>query len=133
MGDFNAHIGLGIEQRPNTNGPRLLNLVWACELVIGNELPQCQGRWTWEREQKRSVIDYILFSRVLVVKRVQIEDSERKKIGSDYNLLWYKVRPGNRKGTVAGSTSTSGKNVIGRSTRLQLRQSLLTGKPKLVS
>ena len=43
MGDFNAHIGLGIEQQPNRNGQRLLNLVWAGELIIGNELPQCQG------------------------------------------------------------------------------------------
>ena len=65
MGDFNAHIGLGTEQQPNRNGRRLLNLVWAGELIIGNELPQCQGRWTWECEQKRSVIDYILFSRGL--------------------------------------------------------------------
>ena len=65
MGDFNAHIGLGTEQQPNRNGRRLLNLVWDGELIIGNELPQCQGRWTWECEQKRSVIDYILFSRGL--------------------------------------------------------------------
>ena len=26
---------------------------------------------------------------------MQIEDSERKEIGSDHNLLWCKVRPGN--------------------------------------
>ena len=54
-----------------------------------------QGRWTWECEQKRSVIDYILFSRGLVVEKMQIEDSERKEIGSDHNLLWCEVRPGN--------------------------------------
>ena len=36
-GDFNAHIGLGIEQQPNRNGRRLLNLVWAGELIIAWE------------------------------------------------------------------------------------------------
>ena len=43
MGDFNQHIGLGVEQQPNRNGRRLLNLVWAGELIIGNELPQWQS------------------------------------------------------------------------------------------
>jgi len=74
MGDFNAHIGLGDEQHPNRNGQRLLNLVWADGLVIGNELPQCQGRWTWECGQKRSVIDYILLSGGWSVQRMLIED-----------------------------------------------------------
>ena len=78
MGDFNAHIGLGMEQQPNKNGWRLLNSVWAGELIIGNELPHCQGRWTWECEKKRSVIDYILFSRGLAVEKMQIEDSDKK-------------------------------------------------------
>ena len=66
-----------------------------------NELPQCQERWTWECEQKRSVIDYILFSKGLVVERMQIEDSERKEMGSDHNLLWCKVRPGNTEKVVS--------------------------------
>ena len=52
MGDVNAHIGLGIEQQPNRNDRRLLNLVWAGELVTGNELPQCQGKCTWSVSKK---------------------------------------------------------------------------------
>ena len=38
MGDFNAHIGLGEEQSPNRNGQKLLNVVWAYDLRVGNEL-----------------------------------------------------------------------------------------------
>ena len=83
MGDFNAHIGLGDEQQPNKNGQRLLNVMWAGGLVIGNELPQCQGRWTWECGQKRSVIDYILFSRGLAVERMQIENWD-PELASNY-------------------------------------------------
>ena len=41
------------------------------------------------------IIDYILFSRGLAVEKMQIEDSEKKEIGSDHNLLWCEVRPGN--------------------------------------
>ena len=52
MGDVNAHIGLGIEQQPNRNDWRLLNLVWAGELVTGNELSQCQGKCTWSVSKK---------------------------------------------------------------------------------
>ena len=69
----------------------------------------------------------------LLCERVQIEDSERKKIGSDYNLLWCKLSETRKQKRNCCRTSTSGENVIGRSTRLQLWQSLLTGKPKLVS
>ena len=52
------------------------------------------GKVHLECEQKRSVIDYILLSRGLVVEKMQIEDSERREIGSDHNLLWCEVRPG---------------------------------------
>ena len=43
MGDFNAYIGLGEEQSPNRNGQKLVNFVWACDLKVGNELPECTG------------------------------------------------------------------------------------------
>ena len=37
MGDFNARIGLGAEEHPS-NGKRLLELVRAGDLNIGNQL-----------------------------------------------------------------------------------------------
>ena len=61
MGDFNAHIGRGEEEVANRNGRRLLNLAYVGDMVIGNELHVCKGRWTWECGDKKSVIDYMLF------------------------------------------------------------------------
>lgn len=62
MGDFNAHIGLGQERVPNRNGQRLLHLVGAANLVIGNLSCVCSGRWTWESRGLRSVVDHFLLS-----------------------------------------------------------------------
>ena len=61
MGDFNAHIGRGEEEVANRIGWRLLNLAYVGNMVIGNELPVCKGRWTWQCRDKKSLIDYMLF------------------------------------------------------------------------
>lgn len=76
MGDFNAHIGLGDEQSPNWNGQRLVNLLWSCDLMVGNELSECRGRWTRECGEKRSMTDYILLSRGARVHRMVIKEQK---------------------------------------------------------
>ena len=81
MGDFNAHIGLGEEQLPNKNGQKLVNFVWACDLRVGNEHPECTGRWTWECGEKRSVVDYVLVAREVNVHRMVIEDEGAVELG----------------------------------------------------
>ena len=57
MGDFNARIGLGAEEHPSSNGKRLLELVRAGDLSVGNQLQYCDGRWTWGSGVRKSVID----------------------------------------------------------------------------
>ena len=61
MLDFNARIGLGVEDGPNSNGKRLLGLVRLGDFVVGKKLQWFEGRWTLENGEKKSVIDYILF------------------------------------------------------------------------
>ena len=46
MGDFNAKIGLGAQEHPNSNGKRLLKLVRAGDLGARYQLQWCDGRWT---------------------------------------------------------------------------------------
>ena len=74
------------------NGQRLVKLVWACDLIVGNELPECRGRWTWECGEKRSVMDYILLSRGVRVQRMVIEDEGETELGSDHYLIGCVVR-----------------------------------------
>ena len=83
MGDFCVHIGLGAEQS-SRNGRKLLNLVGVCNLRVGNQLPQCNGRWTREMKERRLVVDYILLLRGLVMDK----DSGELNLGSDHNLIW---------------------------------------------
>lgn len=70
-----------------------MNLVWAYDLVVSNELPECKcsGRWTWECGKKRSVIDYSLFSRCVKVHTLTVEDEGVMELGSDHNLMWCNV------------------------------------------
>ena len=44
MRDFNARIGLRAEDRPNSNGKRLLDLVRLGDFVVENKLQCCEGR-----------------------------------------------------------------------------------------
>ena len=48
MEDFNARISVGAEDRPNSNGKRLLDLVILGDFVEGSKLQCCEGRWPWK-------------------------------------------------------------------------------------
>ena len=43
-------------------------------------------------KEKRSVVDYILLSRGLVMGRMMVEDIGELNLGSDHNLIWCEVR-----------------------------------------
>ena len=74
MEDFNARFGLGAEDRPYSNGKRLLNLEKLVDFVVGNKLQCCEGRWTWESWEKKSVKDYTLFGKGLDVIKMVVKD-----------------------------------------------------------
>lgn len=54
MGDFNAH---NTARGNEALTMRLLNLVYAVTMLIVNELSVCNGRWTLECGDKKSVIN----------------------------------------------------------------------------
>lgn len=58
--------------------------------MIGNELPVCKGRWTWECGDKKSVIDYMLFPQEHRHELVEmiVEDRGVIDTGSDHNVVW---------------------------------------------
>ena len=90
MGDFNARIGLGTEDRLNNNWKRLLDLVRFGDFVVENKLQCFVGRWTWESWEKKSLIDY-QFVKVMDVIKMVVEDSGNFDIASDHNIIWGEV------------------------------------------
>lgn len=86
MGDLMHILDLEMSNLQTWNGQRLVNLVWSCDLMVGNELSECRGRWTRECGEKRSMTDYILLSRSARVHRMVIEDEGAEELGSDHNL-----------------------------------------------
>ena len=90
MGNFNARIGLGAEDHPNSNGKKLLDLVRLGDFVVRNKLQCCVGMLAWASGEKKSVIDHMLFGKGLDVIKM-VEDSGNLDIGSDYNIIWGKV------------------------------------------
>ena len=47
-----------------------------------------------EMKERRSVVDYILLSRWLVMDRMMVEDSGELNMESNHNLIWCEVRTG---------------------------------------
>ena len=58
IGDFNMRIELGEKHTLTIMEEWLLHLVCVGELTIGNEMNNCEGKWTREVGEKKSVIDY---------------------------------------------------------------------------
>jgi len=62
VGDFNAHW-VELDGRKNKNGIRLKDMVEEEDLVVVNTSDKCVGKWTWERNDSKTVIDYWLTDR----------------------------------------------------------------------
>ena len=67
----------------------------AGDLGVGNQLQCCDGRWTCEGGVTKSVIDYMLIGKAIVVDMV-VEDSGKIDMGSHHNLIWSEVISGRR-------------------------------------
>ena len=51
--------------------------------TIEIEMNNYERKWTWEVGEKKFVIDYILFSRGVVVVKMVIEESGKNDVGSE--------------------------------------------------
>ena len=122
MGAFNARIGLGAGDHPNSNEKRLLDLVRLGDFVVENKLQRCVGRWTWESGEKKLIIDY-MFGKGLDVIKMVVEDSGNLNIGSDHNLIWDKVVWGRTEVEVSGVNGEWMAGYVGSNIRKQSRKS----------
>ena len=101
IGDFNGHIGENDDGIPgggkvNENGQLIINLVNGMDLVIGNKLRQCKGKWTWSKGTQQSIIDYALLDNEVATRllSMNIDDISNNSIGSDHNLMILDVAQG---------------------------------------
>lgn len=95
VGDFNARVGKSLgpngEDKEMENGKRLIRMVDRQQLEAANSWKKCKGKWTRERGQARSVLDYIMVEKEWKrnVKKIVVE--EERDIMSDHRLLWCEV------------------------------------------
>lgn len=93
LGDFNGKIGNYISNGDpliNKNGQALINFSNDSGLIILNSTRLCSGRFTWFRNDKQSILDYILvsYSALDNVNNMLIDDERVYNLGSDHNLLF---------------------------------------------
>lgn len=82
LGDGNGHIAendggvKGVERSTDLNGRRLLRLMDKMNLEMVNRTDKCKGKWTWMRQQQKSVIDYVFVEeeKVSMVRKMLVDD-----------------------------------------------------------
>ena len=89
MGDFNGHIGLIGNRRLDRNGKFVKKLMDEKNLTLLNLEEKCVGTVTWEKNESRSTIDFILVNNEGNKDFLQMNIDEKKEIYdlSDHNLI----------------------------------------------
>ena len=111
LGDFNGHIGLNGEQI-NNNGGDLLNFADTNNLYITNMEEEQNGKWTWERDNLRYTLDYVLLNDLatLTYKGLCIDSENDKDINSDHRMVGISIAWAKSKITYRGSRRKIWKN-----------------------
>lgn len=89
IGDFNGHIkGLGY-QREDVNGRLVLDLEGRYRMNILNLDERYKGKFTWERNDQKSVIDFALVNEDFyqITKIITIDDDKNLFDLSDHNMM----------------------------------------------
>ena len=91
VGDFNAHIAPTNEgyHAKDSNGDVLLDMVISENLAIRNDISNNPENQTWSRENKHSIIDYVITGKEdrNWLKSVRIDQMEKYDIDSDHNVI----------------------------------------------
>lgn len=65
IGDMNAHTTMIVKDKINKNGEKLIKWLNKYNLILLNNDIECNGRYTWEARNCKSVIDYALINKEL--------------------------------------------------------------------
>jgi hypothetical protein len=96
LGDFNAHMKKMEKDKKNgnnKNGDELEKMVEELEVKIINKSEKCIGKWTWSKNNKKSIVDYVLACDKTKekIQKMNIDDEGEYNILSDHNLIQIKL------------------------------------------
>ena len=97
LGDMNAHFKHLDGLRENGNSKRLDELIGQGRgLSMVNGSQKCEGVFTWQRNNSKTVIDYVLVGKdnVELVEHLKIDDRGEIPIASDHNVLELNLKLG---------------------------------------
>ena len=94
MGDFNCHLGFLGYQEENENGRKIMELINNNNLILLNIDEKCQGTYTWERGNQKSVIDLVIVNNEMYnyFEGMKIDEDKEKIDLSDHNLIQTKIK-----------------------------------------
>ena len=89
LGDFNGHTGFLGPHTMNKNGEAMLDFIDRNNLILLNGHAECLGEITWQQNEKKSTIDYIITNTDMHRRFVTMHiDEDREEFDlSDHNLL----------------------------------------------
>ena len=89
LGDFNGHLGYIGYQIENRTGKIINKLIENNDLILLNIDPKCDGKYTWQRNNEKSVIDLILVNRKMYnsFQTMEIDEKKEKIDLSDHNMI----------------------------------------------
>lgn len=78
LGYFNGHIGYLGSQRLGNNGKFILDPMTEHNMILLNDDSRCTGTYTWNRDQQKSVIDYVLVNQDMynIYKWMNIDENQ---------------------------------------------------------
>lgn len=85
VGDFNCKVGDMVQGnigKKSKGGKKLLQVIEKEGLCLGNGMEMCEGKWTWQERNSKSIVDYIIIDEELKehIKEIKIYDDGNREI-----------------------------------------------------
>ena len=94
LGDFNGHIDELGYQKQDRRGDMVMEWIIDYGMVLLNMDDKCQGIYTWERQEQKSVIDFVLASKEMYdeIRNMNIDDNKEVFDLSDHNMIIIEIK-----------------------------------------
>lgn len=89
LGDFNSHIDILGEQKLDMNRKMVLEWLGQYSLTLLNSDEKCERKYTWQKADQKSCIDFILTNGSMYdkFKHMKVDENNLEIDVSDHNLI----------------------------------------------